>query len=394
MRKLLVSNKKYSLFLVAVIFSNAGDYIDDIAFAQLVYLITKSTLFSSYVFAVKIIFSIFSIFSATLADKFNKKLMIITSCILQGSLIICLLITYQSGNLTTLLLFCFVTVQALFSSFCKPAQNAILPLIVEKNELVTARSLMAITNQFIQIIAYISSAALIYKIGIKGALMVDAISFVMMAIVFGLIKLKETIIPIRSINDFWQNVKEGFSFIKYKRVIFTIMLLTFGGNFLATPIDLLMPAYTSQMHYPKTYFPFFMMIVAIGGVIGGGVVTKIQKKVPNGVLFSFGYLFGAVCMMALSIRAKAFFIAAAFFMGMSISIVSILNASMIQMLTPKEMTARVFAIFKCISFTASPLGMVIAGMLGEYMIMKWVYLIYGIAMLFLTFISFMYCKIE
>ena len=38
-------------------YGNAGDYIDDIAFAQLVYSITKSTLFSSYVFAVKIVFS-------------------------------------------------------------------------------------------------------------------------------------------------------------------------------------------------------------------------------------------------------------------------------------------------------------------------------------------------
>lgn len=63
MKELFVSNKRYRLFLIGVVVSNAGDYIDDIAFAQLVYSITKSTLFSSYVFAVKIVFSFLNILS-------------------------------------------------------------------------------------------------------------------------------------------------------------------------------------------------------------------------------------------------------------------------------------------------------------------------------------------
>lgn len=394
MNKLFISNKKFRLFLIAVIFSNAGDYIDDIAFAQLVYLITNSTLFSSYVFAIKILFSIFSIFSATLADKLSKKKILVFSCLSQGILIVTLLLAYEYNFLTSPLLMAFVTLQAIFSSFSKPAQNAILPLIVKKEELIEARSLIGISDQLIQIFSYLGAAALISQIGIMGALIFDIISFFTMAILFQLIKIEDTIIPIKSISSFFKNVKEGFIFIKHKQVIIVILLLTFGGNFLVTPLDTLMPAYTSQMQYPATYFSLYMMFIAIGGVIGGTITSRFRKLVPIGFLFSLGYLLGALSLLLLTFRIDIVFFISSICMGLSIAIISILNASIIQILTPKEMSARIFAIFKCISFTASPLGILIAGMLGEIILMNCVYLIYGIMMLILTCISFKYCRIN
>ena len=189
MKELFVSNKRYRLFLIGVVVSNAGDYIDDIAFAQLVYSITKSTLFSSYVFAVKIVFSFLNILSATLVDKWNKKKLLTLSCLLQGCLFVCLIFSYKIGILSTPLLLTFVTLQAIFSSFAKPAQPAILPLIVETEDLVEARAQISIADQFIQIVSYAGAGAMIAAIGISGALMVDVISFGVIALLFSFIKI-------------------------------------------------------------------------------------------------------------------------------------------------------------------------------------------------------------
>lgn len=390
MKELFVSNKRYRLFLIGVVVSNAGDYIDDIAFAQLVYSITKSTLFSSYVFAVKIGFSFLNILSATLVDKWNKKKLLTLSCLLQG----CLIFSYKIGILSTPLLLTFVTLQAIFSSFAKPAQTAILPLIVETEDLVEARAQISIADQFIQIVSYAGAGAMIAAIGISGALMVDVISFGVIALLFSFIKIREEITPIKSFGEFSRNVTEGFVFVKSQKVIIIVLLLTFFGNFLVTPIDSLMPAYTSQVKYPETYFSFYMTVMAVGGICGGFFVTKMQKVITKGVLFSVGYLIGAVSMILLQFPEELLYFCSAYSMGVSISIVSILNASIIQILTPKEMTARVFSIFKCISFTASPLGILIAGMLGEIVLMRWIYGIYGVAMLALTFLSLKFCHIK
>ena len=394
MKELFVSNKRYRLFLIGVVVSNAGDYIDDIAFAQLVYSITKSTLFSSYVFAVKIVFSFLNILSATLVDKRNKKKLLTLSCLLQGCLIVCLIFSYKIGILSTPLLLTFVTLQAIFSSFAKPAQTAILPLIVETEDLVEARAQISIADQFIQIVSYAGAGAMIAAIGISEALMVDVISFGVIALLFSFIKIREKITPIKSFGEFSRNVTEGFVFVKSQKVVVIVLLLTFFGNFLVTPIDSLMPAYTSQVKYPEMYFSFYMTVMAVGGICGGFFVTKMQKVITKGVLFSMGYFIGAVSMILLQFPEELLYFCSAYSMGVSISIVSILNASIIQILTPKEMTARVFSIFKCISFTASPLGILIAGMLGEIVLMRWIYGIYGVAMLALTLLSLKFCHIK
>lgn len=394
MKQLFASNKKFRLFLLSGIVSNAGDYIDDIAFAQLVYITTKSTLLSSYVFAIKIVFSVVSIFSATLADKLSKKIMIVISCMAQGILLIFLLLAYQQSYLSTVGLMLFVTLQAIFSSFVRPAQNAILPLIVDKDSLIEARSLMGISDQLIQMFAYLASAILISKIGIVGALLFDTFSFITMAIAFSFIDIKEKVTPIKSANEFWNNVRDGFSFVRNEKIILIIMLLTFGGNFLVMPIDTLMPAYISQMKYSITFFSVYMLIMAIGGVVGGSMITKLRNTIPLGKLFTLGYLFGSLSLLFLGIRTEYIFFLSAFFMGLSTAIVSILNSSMIQILTPKEMSARVFAIFKCISYVASPIGILMAGIMGEFISMKKIYPLYGIIMLLLTWISLKSCRIN
>ena len=57
MKNLLKKNRNFRNFWIASSISTIGDFVDDIAFAQLVYIVTKSTLITSYVFAIKIIFS-------------------------------------------------------------------------------------------------------------------------------------------------------------------------------------------------------------------------------------------------------------------------------------------------------------------------------------------------
>ena len=82
MLQILKQNKNFRNFFFATNINIIGDYIDDIAMAQLIFEITKSTLLMSYVFAIKIILSFLSIFTATYVDKHNKKNLLILSSLL------------------------------------------------------------------------------------------------------------------------------------------------------------------------------------------------------------------------------------------------------------------------------------------------------------------------
>lgn len=64
MKQLFIKNKNFRFFWIASCISTIGDFVDDIAFAQLVYFVTKSTLLTSYVFAIKVVFTFLSTLTA------------------------------------------------------------------------------------------------------------------------------------------------------------------------------------------------------------------------------------------------------------------------------------------------------------------------------------------
>lgn len=381
MTQLLKNNANFRRYWVAICITSIGDYIDDIAFAQLVYIITKSTLLMSYVFAIKIVLTFLSIFTATYVDKHNKKNIIRLTTIAQGVNLLCILIIYKLNFLSTALLLIFVTVQTIFSTFSIPAQNAIMPLLVKNEELINARSAISIFLQFIQIFAYMFSGILINYIGISGVMFIDAITFFVSAMVISFVVTQEFYNKSEVEQGFFFDVGEGIRYVIKVREIFIILIITFLGNMFSAPVDSLMPAYFAQANYRDSAYSIFMVGIAVGGCLGNWILTKLQKLLSGNKMFALGFGFGAVGMMCLVYNRFYFPFISAILIGVSYGMVSIMNATLLQIMTPDDMLARVFSIFKCISYIASPVGIVMAGYMGEFIEMKWIFGIFGLLLL-------------
>ena len=177
MKQLFIKNKNFRFFWIASCISTIGDFVDDIAFAQLVYFVTKSTLLTSYVFAIKVVFTFLSTLTATYVDRHNKKKILILASVGQGIVLLFLLALFYHNLLNAHLLIAFVTVQTLFSTFSGPANNAILSCIVAKEDMVSARSSLNIFMRFIEIFSYICAGTLIALISIGGAILLDSVTF-------------------------------------------------------------------------------------------------------------------------------------------------------------------------------------------------------------------------
>lgn len=379
---LLKKNTDFRKFFCATIVSNIGDYVDDIVFVQLVYLITKSTLFTSYVFAIKMVFVFFSIFMATLADRLNKKKLMVFSYIMQACVLIIVTIMYKSNRINFLVLLLTVTMQALFSSILVPTQNAVLSCIVKSEDVVDARALINVVQQFVQIIAYGTSATLISFIGIEGALGVDIITFLVAVIFYLFIRVEDVSIPFKDFGDYKNELKQGFHFVKTSRIILGVMICSLMGNFLTAPVDSLIPVYLMQNIQAKSTYSIFMCILTTAGAFCGIILPKIRDKFLNETIFAFGFGIGAVGIGLLFFQEYIVVLVAAMFIGSSYTIVSVLNASILQLCTPKNMIARTFSIFKCMTFMAGPIGTILGGVLGEIFSLNQIFL--GIAFFMLV----------
>lgn len=94
-----------------------------------------------------------------------------------------------------------------------------------------------------------------------------------------------------------------------------------------------------------------------------------------------GFGFGVVGIYSLLGKKLFLLILSAIFLGLSNVIVSTINAAMIQLNTPKEFLGRVFATFKFISLSISPLSILVVGGISSYFPLSSSFAILGILLL-------------
>lgn len=396
MRDLIHKNKNFFYYLTGNIISSCGDYIDDIALAQLTFSITKSTFLMSCVFVIKIIFLVISMFTSVIVDHCAKKKILVLSSFIQAFDLILLFLLYINDFLTIHLLFIFIIIQTFFSTFSISARNAIIPLIVERKDLVKASSSLSIIMQTLQISSYLFAGILISRFDVNGAIIIDSISFILAAFLLVKIKIKEEQnLKINLDFKLYEELLNGINFIKDEKVILAVMFVTFGGNLFSAPTESLMPAYFNESEFSIDAFSHYMLIVAIGSIIGSYILSKIKINIDImklGKLLSMGFFIGGIGISLLYINIGLWPYVCALAIGISEGFVSVLNASIIQIRTPQQMMARTFSVFKCTSYIASPLGVVLAGVLGEYMNLNIIFLPFGIGLSLVAIYTLIFFK--
>ena len=391
MINLLKKNRNFRIFWKASCINAIGDYVDDIAFAMLIYTVSESTLITSYVFAIKMILSFVSMFTSSIVDYNNKKKILIITSFGDCILLSILLLIYLGGHISIPILIIFVTAQTIFSTLSIPAQNALLPLLIFDDDAIVARASHSMFQQFIQIFSYVGSGALITAIGISGAIIIDIFTFFVAGFLMLFIKYSETFERSRKKMNFSKTVKEGFHFIFTSRIIAAIMVVTFLGNFFASPVDSLSVAYFTNFFADKYVYSVFMAVIAIGGIIGTWLLTKLKDKIAMNLLLAMGFAFGGVGVALLLFHHNIMFsVVAGFLYGISNGFVSIMNGVLLQINTPKEMMGRVFSAFRCVSYASGPIGIIIVGYLGEYVSLNKIFFVLGCLLLLTSLISLKY----
>lgn len=373
MKNLLKKNHNFRNFWIASSISTIGDFVDDIAFAQLVYIVTKSTLITSYVFAIKIIFSFLSVFTSAFVDRYSKKKILLMSSLLQGIILLVLLALYYCNLVNAASLIILVTVQSLFSSFVTPARNAIISVLVTKEEIMTARVSINIIQQIIQILSYAVSGVLIALLGIPSAIFLDAITFFLSVLFLSGVEADSSQ-GFRSGKEVLADMKSGFGFVLKNRTIFMVIVVTFLGNAAMTPVDALMPAYFSQNHFMDSSYAVFMACSSLGSICSGLLLPKISNTAKSNILMMAGFFLGAAGLAGLHCDNVALPFLAGIFIGISVGLVSVLNATIIQMEAPKDMQARAFSFFSFMTYISGPVGVVASGAIGETVSLKNVFL--------------------
>ncbi|SDQ04293.1 MFS transporter [Streptococcus equinus] len=310
-----------------------------------------------------VIGALFNLFGGVIADRFRRKKIIILSDFLSGLICLCLsLISKQ-----TWLIYAVILTNALLaflSAFSTPAYNAFTREIVEKDNITRVNSYLQTLATLVKIIVPMLALGIYHMIGIRGALGLDGLSFLLSALIVAFVQpiLEEASKTDKfSVKIILEDLVSGFHYVAKNRQIYLLIALSAGVNFFMAGYSLLLP-YSNQM-FPKitgNSYAMFLTAEAIGGVIGAVISGKIRYKLSTGQLMALLSIFGGFVALApvLYFLKPSIFLLALSPVGSGIfmTLFNIHSFSLVQREVASEYLGRVLGIVFTVAILFMPLG--------------------------------------
>jgi MFS family permease len=376
---LLRHNVNYRNLWLGSVISYLGDWFNLIASAELISRLTDSGLAVSSLFLVRFLpLFLFSPISGVLADRFNRRNIMIMTDVLRALTVFSFLFIRSADQIWLFYLLTFLqfTLSALFT----PAKSAVLANIVVKEELVTANALDSFTWSTMLALGAFAGGAVAAVFGVDTAFVADAVTFLISAWLISRIVLPERERDIAH-GGGWLQFIDGLRYLRLHRFILVISLAKAGGSLAWGAINVLEIAYANDyfadalsglgrtLNLAATSAATLGVIYFVTG-LGTGLgpifmrrwLGDAQRRLLLGILFGFVLLTVGIYGLSLA-PTLPFFLLMSFIRTVGSGTIWVFSAAMLQMIVPDQYRGRVFSFeFAALTLTQS-ISIFIAGYL-------------------------------
>ena len=175
----VLRRRDFSLLWLSGLVSVAGDWVLMIALPYYVYVTTGSTLATAGMTAAELAPAILlSSFTGVLADRWDRKRILVVANLLQALVVASLLLV---GEGWLWVVYVVAALQSTVAAFSQPAEAALLPTLVPVEQLVQANALNTLNNRLGRFVGVPLGAALLSWWGLDAVVVVDAVTFLVAA---------------------------------------------------------------------------------------------------------------------------------------------------------------------------------------------------------------------
>ena len=151
--------------------------------------------------------------AGVIADRFNRKTILIWTHLLRMVVVLGFLLVNSAENIW--LIYVIAVLQFMISAFFQPAYAAILPSLVEDEELLTANTLGTVTWSTMLTVGAVIGGATAAVFGAEAAFVIDSLTFAAAAGCVYLIQIEPDRIERTEQNaSGWSNFKDGLSYVR------------------------------------------------------------------------------------------------------------------------------------------------------------------------------------
>jgi len=384
----LALNGTFSALWVGQVISLFGDRVNQIALGAFVYEVTDSPLAVALTFLVGTIPNLlFSPLAGTFVDRWDQKQVLVVSDILRAALVLLIPVAVL---LNVWLAYPVVFAVTTVSIFFRPARQAVLPRIVEDDDLLAANSAMWVGETLADVVNYPLAGLFVVFLAasLPVAFWFDAATYLASAALLATMIVPPVIrraraaasgAPARDAEPLdeppptpttvAEDLREGWGFLRHETVLLANTLQGAAGQFaigfLTVASLILAAAITPGLHdeYRATY-AFMEASIGLGNLVGGFALGLLAGRARKGVMVALAYAaFGALLVLIGFAQAIPAVLALLFGVGVANMAFVIPSQTLFQERTPPELIGRVVSFRFALVFGGMSLAMGLGGVL-------------------------------
>ena len=364
----VLRRRDFSLLWLSGLVSVAGDWVLMIALPYYVYVTTGSTLATAGMTAAELAPAILlSSFTGVLADRWDRKRILVVANLLQALVVASLLLV---GEGWLWVVYVVAALQSTAAAFSQPAESALLPTLVPVEQLVQANALNALNNRLGRFVGVPLGAALLSWWGLDAVVVVDAVTFLVAAALIAPITAPPRAADPDGVPEephFWREWTAGLRVVRHDRtiaVLFVVFgLMTFGGTMLD---PLYVPWIRDVLDEGVEVVAVITMTHSVAGIAGSLLVGTWGSRFSARTLMGWGSIIaGVLLLVKFNVPVLWLTLALSAIGGATAVASSVGVETLAQERTPEHVRGRVFGSLQAFIWLASLLGAVVGGVLGE-----------------------------
>jgi predicted MFS family arabinose efflux permease len=356
--------RDFRLMWIGACTSSIGTWMQIVAQGWLIYRLSRSAfLLALDQFLGGIPIFLFSLIGGVVADRVERRKILLGSQYVQMATAGLLTILVATGRVHVWHILCLSFISGLAQAFGGPAYQALIPTLVDKDDMPNAIALNSIQFNVAVMVGPALAGQALAKLGEKWCFGLNALSFLAPIVSLSLITAR--FLPMKTTESMFASLKQGIQFARKQNSMEALILLAFCMTSLSMPMRTYIPVFVKDIFHrgPETYGNL-LSLMGLGSIFGSLTIASAGnfKRKGRVALVALMLLGASISAFALS-KSVPFSGVILTLVGASMMAVFATVNSLVQLITTNEMRGRVMSVYNVAFRGGMPMGNLLSGWL-------------------------------
>lgn len=364
-----LTEKNFTALWVGAFVSNLGFWIQNVAQGWQVFQLTGSALLLGLAAFIGTVPSLlFTLFGGVIADKFNRRHLLIIGNTIYMCTALLLGILTTVGTIQVWHIIVMALVNGLFSSISFPAWQIFVSDLVRDDDLKQGIALNSMQFNLSRVVGPAIGGLSIGIFGIAGSYYLNALSYIGVIVPLMLMHPAQKRSQSPKEQRMIDNLIQGLIYLKDHPMLLVLLGLQFMIAFFVLPYVTLLPIFAATIfHTGPTGLGVMNSVAGVGALLGAVLLVLLMSRLrqPVQALFMLCLVGGTASIILAIMPNQTLSLPLLIALGASTVMATTFTNTALQSATPAELRARVVSIWITITFGVAPFGSLVAGAVAQ-----------------------------